>query len=295
MDWFFISLISPALWAVVCLIDDNLIREAYPGAVFGAVVSGVMSLLPVVSIFFVRIDTVQHIIALFGMVAGLMFSFSYLFYFKALQKESPSVTLALWNLAAAFLPLFAFIFLGEVLSGSQYFGVFLIVGASVLLSLLNVKKFKFSKAFYLMITASFLTAAASLCLKHAYNHMDFWSVYIYYSIGMGLGGFILMIFTQQGSMVVAELRGRLRKWIWIFIIAELINVAAVLVSNYAVSKGPVAAVKVIEGILPLYILTFAWLFHFFFPKYFPEGKTQGKLKKYFLMSVMVAGLYFIHI
>ncbi|MCP4146770.1 MAG: EamA family transporter [bacterium] len=294
MNWFYIALISPALWAVVCLFDDNLVRDVYRNAVYGAIISGVMSLSILVILPFIEITIPSWEIQLAALAAGMVFVYSYVFYFRALESEYPSVTVALWNLTSVFVPVLAYIFLDEVLNGTQYFGLFLIILASFSLSVLDVRKFKFSKALYLMMFASFLTAGTALIEKYIYLRTDFWSGFVFLSIGMGVGGFSLMVITKQGRCFIGDFNKKLKKWIWVFVISELINVAAVLVSNLAISKGPVSAVKVIEGVLPIYMLIFAVILHYFFPQYFREGKNKGALKKGLLMALMIIGLYFVH-
>ena len=181
------------------------------------------------------------------------------------------------------------------MKSTQYLGFSLVLISSVAISLVDVKKLKFTRAFPLMVAASLLTALVAILAKYVYQFVNFWSGFIFISTGMGIAAFFFMIFFRKGRKFVFEFTKRFKKYIFIFIIAELLNIGAVLLSNLAMSKGPVSLVKVIEGIQPIYVLVFALAFFPVFPKYFREALHGQKLKKILLMIVMIIGLYFIHV
>ena len=114
MNWFYIALIAPALWALVNIIDDNLLRGVYEDPFFGTIISGLFALLPLLSLFFVKI-TIPPINALIAaLLSGFLLVCAYFFYFKALWHELPSITAALWNLSPALIPFLAFILVFEL-------------------------------------------------------------------------------------------------------------------------------------------------------------------------------------
>ncbi len=295
-DWIFFALLSPAIFAVVNIIDDNLLRGVYRSPHFGAIISGFFGMLPLVCLLFFPLQIASFPIIILGIIAGFLTVIYYLFYFKALDAEYPSVVIALFNLTPIFALLLAFIFLGEGISLNHFIGFTFIFIASTLLSIneFKIKSLKFSKGLLPVIIASFIYAVIGISSKFVYNEVDFISGYVYFSIGMGLGGFFLITTTQEGKKFPQEFNKVFKKWIYIFIGVELIGIAAELTNNLAISKGPVALVKVVEGIQPLYILLFAILLFPFLPKYFREAANGGKIKKIVLISVMLIGLYFIN-
>jgi len=191
------ALLSPAVFAVVNILDDNLLRGAYENPFFATIISGLIALLPVLSVLFLDISIPSLSIVLLALLAGFLLVTSYFFYFKAMLVDVPSVTIALWNLSPALVPFLAFFFLGEVLSFFQYIGFILVLGASIVLSLLSIRRFRLSRAFYFMIAASALTAVVAIMAKYIYGFVSFWDGFIFVSLGMGVGGlFFLLCFKK---------------------------------------------------------------------------------------------------
>lgn len=294
MDWFYVALLSPALFAVVNILDDNLLRSVYRTPFFGAIVSGLFSLLPLISLFFVTITIPPLPILLLCLLIGFLTVSYYLFYFKGLSLDAPSIVISLFNMSPAFVPFLAYVFLHETLEVNEYIGFIVILLASVGISVIEIKKLKFSPALYPIAFASFMYAIIAILQKYIYSFVDFWSGYIFISIGLGLGAIFYMVFFKEGRAFPKEFKRIFKKWIFIFVIVELIGISAELSINYAISQGPVSLVKVIEGIQPMYVLLFAILFFPFFPKYFREATHGNIAKKIFFMGLMLVGLYFVN-
>lgn len=292
--WFYIALLAPALFALINIIDDNLLRSVYRTPFFGAIISGFFALLPLVAVLFVPITIPSLPIIVIAMLSGVLTVSYYVLYFKGLSVEAPSVVISIFSLAPAFLPFIAYFLLGERLTSNQYLGFAFLLFASIGISAVDIKKFKFSPALYPIAFASFLYAVISILQKYVYNTVDFWSGYIFFVIGMGLGALLLSLVFKEGRNFYKEFRKVFKKWILVFFLVELLGIAAEFSYNYALSLGPVSLVKVIEGIQPIYVLLFAILFFPIFPKYFREATHDGKGKKIFFMLLMLAGLYIIN-
>lgn len=293
MDWFYLALLAPAIWAIVNLIDDNLIRGLYKNPSSATIMSGIVAFLPLLSLIFLDITIPSIGVMLISLLAGFFLIASYWLYFKSLLIEMPSITITLWKLSPIFVSLLAFLFLGETLAINQYAGFILVLGASLAISATNIKKFQFSKAWYLMVFASLLTAIYAVLVKHVYSNVDFWSGFIFVSLGMGAGGVLLFTLSKEGRGFFTELNKK-SKWLPLILLPNILNIIGVLIFNLAVSRGPVSLVKVIEGVHPIYVLIFSLLLYPLFPKYFREAMSKGKLKKILLMIVMILGLYLIN-
>jgi drug/metabolite transporter (DMT)-like permease len=295
INWFFLALLSPALWAIVVLIDDNLLRGVYKSPSVGTVVMGIFSLLPLLGLLFFPISVPSILIIFLSLISGFLLVISVWFYFKSLNIETPSVVLALWNLTYVIVPVIAYFFLGEFLRPLQYLGFALVLFASFLISLPKLKNLKIHKAFSLMFLSSVLYAISSVLQKYVYNSTDFWSGYVFITIGTSIAGLLFIVFSPKGRQFLKDYTKKYKKYTWIFILSETIYIIAVLFNNLAISKGPVSLVKVIEGVEPIYILLFALIFYPFAPKYFREAVAGNKLKKLILMGIMLIGLYIIYL
>ena len=294
MNWFYLALLASAIYALVVIIDDNMVRKVYPKPIFGAIISGLLALLPLLSLFFVDITIPKPSLIITAMVAGSLFVFAGFMYFESLLKEAPPIVAALWGLTPAFVPFLAFFFLKETLTINQYVGFILILGSSLAISAVDIKKFKLSPVFYTMLIASILIAFESILLKYLFNNIDYWSGFIFVSLGMGAAAIFLMIAFKDGRKFPSDLI-KLKKWMGIFFITEILAIIGFIVHALAVSGGPVSLVKVIEGTLAIYVLLFAILFYPFFPKLLREA-THGNIpRKLIFMAVILIGLYIMNI
>lgn len=294
-DWLFYALLFPALFAVVNIIDDNFLRKVYRSSYFGAIISGFFGTLPLVLGMFFPIQIASPLIILIGILSGFLTVIYYFFYFRGLKAENPSVVIALFSLTPLFALIIAFVFLGEKLTNTHIIGFALILAASSVLSLskFSFKKISFSKGLIPVIIASLIYAVVGVLAKFVYNRVDFLSGYMYFSVGLGIGALFLSIVPRGGRKFYKEFGKKFKKYLLIFLAIELLGISAEMINNLAISKGPVALVKVVEGIQPMYVLLYAILFYPLFPTYFREAKAGGKLKKIICMLIMIAGLYLI--
>lgn len=91
-----------------------------------------------------------------------------------------SIVSALFSLGRISVPVFSFIFLGEILNINQYIGFVVIVMASVALSVKTGKIPKLNRAFYYMVVASLITSLRVVLVKYLMNIDDNWVNHILY-------------------------------------------------------------------------------------------------------------------
>ena len=292
MEWFYLALLNPAIFALINILDDNMLKGIYKTPYFGTIVTGLFALLPLLGLFFFKIAFPPINIILVALTAGFILIITYFFYFKALEVETPSIIVSLWLSSVAIVPFLAYIFLNEVFNFNQYIGIILILISSFILSV-NFKELKFSKAAIFMIIASILSAFMVILEKYVYSFIDFYSGFVFISFGIGIGALFFMVFFKEGRKFPKQFFHS-RKWLWLFILTELINIFGVFLVNYTISKGPVSLIEAIAGIQPLYVLIFSILLYPFFPKYFRDAVHGNNMKKFVCMLVIVIGLYLIN-
>lgn len=295
MSWLYLALLAPLFWAIVVLIDDNLLRHVYKGPYLAAIISGLFGATPLLSLFWIHnLEIPAHSTLVWACLAGFFTVVYYFFYFRALEREQPSTVIALMSLTPLLLPLFAHFAVGENLTANQLAGFLIVLAASFLLSLVDVRKFKFSAALVSVFVASALYAVASLGSKFAYERTNFFTGYIFFSLGMGMGGLFFiytLLYRRQKQVLSGIIRRNNLKIILFLIAAEIFNVSAEFLQNLAISRGPVSLVKAVENIQPVYMLIIAILLYPFFPKYFRDAEG-GRLGYKFLMMVLImAGVY----
>ncbi|MAG60441.1 hypothetical protein CL619_01515 [archaeon] len=288
MEWIFLALLAPFFWAIVVLLDDNLLRYIYKNPFFGAIISGLFASLPLFALFFFPITIPSITIISFSIAAGILIIGSYTFYFHTLQERGPSITVALWSMSPALIAILALIFLGEKLSGLNWLGFLLIFSASLIFSITNIKKFTIHKSFWLMLGATSCAAFAAVLSKYIYLQVNFWTGFVLVSLGMFIAAIILMLYPSKGRKFIPYIKKNVHH-APIFVFSELLNVAAIFVSHLAISRGPVSLVKVIGGVQPVYILLISLVLFPFFPRYF--RKSEKLPLKSLLLFMILLGLW----
>jgi drug/metabolite transporter (DMT)-like permease len=297
MTWFYLALLAPVLYAAVNLIDDNLLRLVYRSPYLGAMEGGLFGALPLLSLFFLHTSRISFLFACASIFAGYLLSIFYFFYFKAFASGSPSIVIALLNLAPASLIFLSHFILHSNLSVTQVVGFGVVLLASILLTLSTITSEGrgILKVLAPVLISVVLLDAVSLITKYSYEHASFYTVYIYYSTGLGIGGFSFFL-----MHVYAGLFGEVRKFgtsfknfLWVFLLGEFLNLAADFCINAATSKGSVALVRVVEGTQPVFVLLIAVIFYPVWPKLFREVNEGSLLKKFGLIFAILVGLILI--
>lgn len=295
MSWFYLALLAPFLYAIVNLLDDNLLRNVYKTPYIGTIVSGLFAGLPLLILPFITLPYMATNLMWLAILTGILNVLFLYFYFVSLGEGSPSTVVAVLGLAPAFLPFLAAIFLNEQLAHLQLLGLALVVFASIGLTF-NRRDTSF-KALRPLLTASAILCVNSLLLKYTFDRADFLSVYLLFSLGMMMGGglFIALLLAKQDRATLGSLKQATRKFFLLFFVTELVGISAEFVLNLAISRGPVSAVRIIENIQPVYVLLIALALFPFYPKLFREAGEGRLVKKFSLMAVIIVGLALVEI
>lgn len=293
MDWLFLALLTPLLWSLVVLIDDNLLRGVYKSPFVGAIISGFFALLPLSSLLWKDLEPTSMGLALLGIASGILTVLYYLFYFKALENESPSVVIALFSLSPVSLPFLAYLITGERLVAQQVIGFCIVLLFTLLLTATDVRKLKFSKALVPVAIGVVFLDVLLVASKYMYDRVDFYSGFMFFSMGMGMGAAALLVVAvatkQLESSSSLFTKRTLMGGTFLFLaMAEFINITAEFSSNLAISKGPVSLVEVLQNTQPMYMLLIALLLFPFFPKYFREAQ-EGRVRFKLLMMLGIIG------
>ncbi len=292
-NWLYLALIAPLLWALVVLIDDNLLRKVYRSPSFGAMVAGLFGIFPFIYFSITNESyTLPTKVMAAAIASGVLTIVFYYCYFKALSSEEPSTTVALLSLMPVFVVILAAVFLHESLLRKQYVGIGVIVLSSTYLGLMEARKLKFNDAIGYVLAGSVVGAIASILAKFAYDQATFKTVFPWISFGFFVTGAAIYIFGHS-----AEAKRLAKKTgialVLVMLTIELLNFGAEFTQGLAISRGPVSIIRAIEGIQPLYMLLFAIVLGPFLRSFFREQIDQKFPKKVLAMLIMIGGLYLI--
>ncbi|HVT64061.1 MAG TPA: DMT family transporter [Mycobacteriales bacterium] len=253
--WFAPALVAALLWAGVNVADDQLLRNVYREPRVATGMAGCAAVFPAVAVFAWHGSiALNRTAVLLSMLAGLGTTLYVYLLFLAFARHEPSIVVALGGLGQIALPVGAAIVVAERLSVEQYVGIVIIAVGTSCLALLDRRSSAVSARLVLLASVgAALFVGSSLCLKHAYQLRSFPDVFPWYGVGSVVAGIGFLASVGRARLAVAA-DGIGRRLLLLIAGIEAVNGAADYLQGWAISRGPVSAVRAVEGTQPLFVL-----------------------------------------
>lgn len=259
-NWIGMALIATGAWAFSCVVDVCFVGNGvYRKASDAPFVVGLFCLVPaMLSAVTLRLDDVSTGVALVAALSAVAFLLHVYFYFKALFSLNDAVNAEIFNtLGILFVPILAFLFLGERLAPLHYIAI--VVAATGILILVRFQTARMSWRTFAYLLAS--VASVSLMMV-----MQAWAL-AQASYGMVVFLFSAAAFLAVVVLLAARRRDRTRvtricrHFGAVFVMLQLLEIGAVLASQRATDLGPsVSLVALLECSLPVFVMLISWLF-----------------------------------
>lgn len=297
MNWFFIALAAPALWALVNHIDKYIISKYFTGKGVGSLVlftslSGV-----IISVFILMFSynslNIGLIPAIIIGVNGAILVASFIPYLYALEDEEASYVTSLFQLIPVFTYFLALIFLHEYLTPIQIFASSLVVVGAILISFDFSHSIRFKiRPFLLMVLSTFMLAVNALIFKIVAVGANFWGTAFWEYIGGGIFGVILFFsFRLYREQFIATIQKSKVTVLTLNTGSELFNIAAKLLANFASLLVPLTLVWVVNGFQPMIVFIYGVILTIFIPRWGKEdlGK-KVVIQKVSAMLIIFLGI-----
>jgi drug/metabolite transporter (DMT)-like permease len=294
VEWFYFALLSSVLISGVNIIDKILISDyRIPPLVYVLVISAT-SLMPLVTLAFFNLTPLPIGILAFTILVGFIRIYYTLPYFKALMIEEVSRVIPLLQLTPVFVLILSSLILHEALRPQDYVAFGLLVLGGTLFAIRLTKGIRISLAFYLMILASFLLAVYSVALKYLFSIQDFYTIFIWVQIAGFITFFQFIPFKPFRDPLVTTYKTTSRKIGIILIAEQAVAYVAVFAYNYAIAHGPITLISSVGATQPLFVLLFATILSYRFPRVLREGLTKMDVAlKVLGLIAIFAGTYLI--
>ena len=297
MTWLLLSLLAPFIWSIANYLDKYLLSDkAEPGGGSGGLIilSSFMSLLFAGCIYLalgsaVMLPSRQINILILSGVFEAMYIY---FYFQALEIESTSTVISLFQFAPIFGLLFGYVFLSEIPSGTQLLAIVIILIGTLCIV---IKKNEFhlkSKVIWLMTASTICVGLFGTLFKVAGDGLPLWVSVFWQYMGIGLMGFVFFFASRKYQKeFYAMIKG---KFVALVALAEVLNISAVLVTNAAIVLAPVALVLSVGSVQPVIVLIEGLLLAVIYPKLFAHDKPQFKFQYVLGIVLVVIGGFLIN-
>ena len=304
MNWFFIALGAPFLWAIANIADDYLVTNYSSREIklsSGALVL-FSSLIGIFFAFIILIFTkgifsisLRNIILL--LVTGGLTVTWMLMYLYSLEIEDISTVVPWFMISPIFGYILGYIFLGEILTKNQMIGSIIILLGALIISL-NFEKGKEmikKKMILYMIFASLAIAISGIIFKYVTVESNFWISNFWEYFGLGIFGLIIYIFVpnyRKQFHFINKIGGK--KIFAVNTFVELISIAGNLLSNFALLLAPVSMVYLVSSFQPAIVLILSVLGTKFMPHIIDENISKKILiPKIIAIFMMIAGSIFL--
>ncbi|MEP0804377.1 MAG: DMT family transporter [Chloroflexota bacterium] len=195
-----------------------------------------------------------------SLIAAVVYSAGYLFFFKGFEKGNVSIVAATMNLWAVFTMLFAFAFMGQRLTTTQTLGVAMIISGATLAS----TDWSGVKSGEMRLSAGVMEAVAG-----AFFFGIFWNIsevvseeigWLWTTLLVKAGiALFLSVFSFSGVQEIS-LRAASAKTKIAILIMGVIEVGAVALVNYGLTIGDAILITPIASALSIVTITLAVIF-----------------------------------
>lgn len=291
MIWILAAFVSPLLHGLANVLDNYLANKLFKNLSTLIFYSSFLNVIFVPFIFLIQVPDFppMHLLPLF-LIIGLI-EVLYLFpYYKALQSADTSIITALFSLGRIFVPVLAFLMVGEVLELSQYVGFLMIIVGSAAATFNHQGKFRFDSSFGLMIICSIMLAVEAVIYKYLFENVSWstgfvWPVIISFVIAL-----FFMCIPRIRRDIIENIQTFKRNFP-VFVSEEILTFAGSGAAVYAISLAPVTLVKGIASFQALFVLIYAIVLHRFFPHIFRENiDRKNIIRKVILFLIMIGGV-----
>jgi drug/metabolite transporter (DMT)-like permease len=209
------------------------------------------------------------------MIVGLMPLLGFWLYSKALMVEEISRITPLFQFIPIFVVLLSVIFLNEILSIQRYFGVAIIIFASLLISYRNSKNGKsLSTALKFMVPFSVVLSIHSILEKFLLNYMDYLSVFFWNILGAFCGILLLLTFSKPRREFTKAVSTIGKRSFLVAFFGEGVYFLGTICWLIAASMGYVSLVSAFASLQHFFVFIYVLLSSLFVPQHLKEEMTR---------------------
>jgi len=283
MQWFFIALIGPFMYALTNHIDKILLEKYFKEGGVGTIIlfSSLISVV-VLPFLFLADRTVFSVggIKILALVAvGILNALVLWCYLLALKNEEASVAIVFYQLVPVFAYVLSYFILGEILTHTQLIAMTIIILGTTIISfeIDSENKFKFRrKAILPMLASSFFWALGSVIFKAVALEENVWRSLFWEHLTLLTIGIVIFTFIRSyRTNFLSAIKSNSKAILSLSAINEFLYISGNLAFAFAYMLAPVALVLLADSFQSIFALIIGVLLTVFLPMVSVE-KIQAK-------------------
>jgi drug/metabolite transporter (DMT)-like permease len=294
MEWYVYALLAPAFWAMNNVFIKFLITRkfrSYFATIFTVVFMDLMFALLVLALVHVEFSYPYSFI---GLLVGLMPLAGFWFYSRALLTEEVTRIITLFQLIPLFVVFLSVVFLDEVLGLQKYFGISLIVVASMLISYGKSGGKPFFSALKFMVPFALIIAAYTISDKTLLGYLGYWSLFFWNIVGTFCGALLLLTLPRLRRETVKSIVAAGRKAVLTTFIGEGLYVVGTICSLIALSLVDASLASSLFGLQPFFVFFYTLFLSIFLPRILKEEISKSTVSlKISAIALMFIGTWLV--
>ncbi len=284
MNWFFIALIGPLLYAVTNHIDKYILEKYFKAGEVGAVVlfSALFSVIALPVVYFIEPNVFSAGWTNIAMltVSGCLTIFCLILYLNALRDDETSMVVPFYQTIPIFGYILGYFLLGETLGPKELCaGLLILLGTTIISLDFRGGAIRFKKRVALLMTlSSLIFAIIGVVFKMVAVKEGFWLAAFWAIVGNVIIGMVLFVGVKSyRRQFLAIFKINSATVLTTVSLNELIFVAADGVTSYAMLLAPIALVMTINSFQPIFVFLIGIILTLFFPHLGKESMTRNDL------------------
>ncbi len=297
MNWFFIALIGPFLYALTNYIDKILLEKYFKKSGVGTILlfSSFISIFALPIFFFIdkTILDVSFMNILALAIKGVLGIGVLWCYLIALKNEETSVVIVFYQLVPVFGSILGYFFLNETLTQIQIIAMAIIILGTTIVSFeIDIDNhFKFRKKTVLpMLVASLFWATGGVIFKSVAIEENLWrSLFWEHLMLVVVGIFIFIFIRSYRDNFILAIKNNTKSILSLNVLNESIYISANVAVAYAYLLAPIGLVLLTESFQPIFVLIIGIVLTIFFPKIIVE-KIKSKHIWPKILAIIITGV-----
>lgn len=300
MEWFFIALFAPFLWATTNHIDKLLLEKYFKSGGVGTLLifSSLIGIVILPFLFFAYNDIfdISLVNTLILLADGILAAFVLWLYFEALRDDEASIVVVFYQLIPVFGYIFGYFILNEILSARQLIAMTLIIAGAVIISFKIDEENKFSlrkKTLFLMTSAAILSALDSVIFKFVLIQENLWQSLFWENVGLGIFGILIFIFIKKYRRnFISMVKTNSKNIFSLNVLNEILYMVGNFLFAYAYLLAPVALVLLVNSYQPIFVFIIGIILTLYLPHLGTENiRLKNVVQKFSAILIIAIGTY----
>ncbi len=299
MSWINIAVLSAVVFGAVNIIDSHLLSKRMPGLRSYLLPVGIFHLIYGLVLFYLfplPEGTGIGILSV-AVASGIIRTAGIIIMLYTLKREEVSRVIPVVYTYPIFVAIMAVPLLGESLYYLEWMAIIIVVAGAVTISFRQSSSGSTTwpgKMLFLFFGSSLLLAMADITSKYVLASISFWNLFWVNAFCMST----MFLVVSMRPYVITQLINMKQKNIVIAIMGlnEILAPIAILLSLWAIERGPVSLVSTLTSSRPIFVIIFAFILSRAAPTFLNWQPGRGLLALRLIATAMiVSGITIIHL